>query len=79
MVLVWSVITPEGRDRVRFVQSYLPVGDYAGTMPAACHWLTEQSAQAWRATSPVLELYPWELFDYAAEDAWLEVKTDRGC
>ena len=54
---------------------YLPVADYAGTVPAACHWLMEQSAQDWRATFPMLASYPWELFDYAAKESWFGRQT----
>lgn len=56
---------------------YRPVADYAGTVLAACHWLMEQSAQDWRAKFPTLASYPWDLFDYAAEDAWLEARMGR--
>jgi nucleoside-diphosphate-sugar epimerase len=54
---------------------YRPVANYAGTVPAACRWLVEQSPRDWRVKFPVLASYPWELFDYAAKDAWMEANT----
>lgn len=54
---------------------YEPVADYAGTVPGACRWLMGQPTQGWRSIFPVLASYPWNLFDYAAEDAWLGSRT----
>jgi len=54
---------------------YEPVADYADTMPVACLWLMKQPVQDWRAKFPILASYPRDLFDYAGEDVWLEVRT----
>lgn len=54
---------------------YRPVTTYREALPAAVDWLLEQARRGgpgwdWRPTFPVLAKYP-DLFDYAAEDAWL--------
>ena len=50
---------------------YAPVGAYAETAAPACRWLADHAPADWRAAFPALAAYPWNLFDYAREDAWL--------
>lgn len=51
---------------------YRPVGGYAETIASTCRWLADGAAGGdWRAAFPALAAYPWDLFDYAREDAWL--------
>jgi hypothetical protein len=48
---------------------------YAATAGAICDWLLHTTADKdWRALFPVLASYPYDLFDYQAEDAWLETR-----
>ncbi|WP_254667999.1 NAD-dependent epimerase/dehydratase family protein [Streptomyces griseus] len=57
---------------------YVPVTGYAESLPATVEWLTERlqrSAGDWRAAFPSMAAAydpHGDLFDYAAEDAWLE-------
>lgn len=45
--------------------------DYADHVQPAVHWLAQRNPADWRAAFPQLAAYPWDLFDYAAEDAYL--------
>jgi len=47
---------------------YAPVGTYAETIGASCAWLMAQKAEDWTSIFPQLAIYPFNLFDYAAED-----------
>lgn len=47
---------------------YRPVGSYADLVGAAIDWLAAQPLEGWEARFPQLAAYPWDLFDYAAED-----------
>jgi nucleoside-diphosphate-sugar epimerase len=38
----------------------------------AVEWLVENNPEDWRAAFPQLTVYPWDLFDYAAEDAAMD-------
>jgi hypothetical protein len=50
---------------------YRPQTGYAATV-AICDWLVQATEGAdWRALFPVLASYPYDLFDYQAEDALL--------
>lgn len=40
----------------------------------AVEWLVENNPDNWRSIFPQLASYPWDQFDYAAEDAFLESK-----
>ncbi|MXP27406.1 reductase [Porphyrobacter algicida] len=42
---------------------------YAESIAPAVDWLFETDRYAWQATFPQLARYPWDMFDYAAEDA----------
>ncbi|HEY9373017.1 NAD-dependent epimerase/dehydratase family protein [Streptomyces sp.] len=51
---------------------YRPVVSYADSLPATVAWLTaELTVRDWREAFPGLVKYGIDLFDYAAEDAWL--------
>jgi nucleoside-diphosphate-sugar epimerase len=51
---------------------YVPVTTYGGAVGATCAWLVETARDGdWRDRFPDLALYPWDLFDYAAEDRFL--------
>ncbi|MET9594636.1 NAD-dependent epimerase/dehydratase family protein [Streptomyces sp. NPDC006516] len=58
---------------------YRPVTDYAESLPGTVEWLAAQlRGQDWRQAFPkMLRNYGEGLFDYVAEDAWLE-RYDRG-
>jgi nucleoside-diphosphate-sugar epimerase len=46
---------------------------YAATVAPICDWLRHATeGRDWRALFPILASYPYDLFDYRAEDAWLE-------
>lgn len=50
---------------------YAPVADYAVGVVPAIRWLTEQvPVENWQAVLTGLGKYPYDLFDYAAEDRW---------
>lgn len=44
---------------------------YPGSLEAV-EWLIEHNPADWRAAFPQMTLYPWDLFDYAAEDAAMD-------
>ncbi|MEU9860254.1 NAD-dependent epimerase/dehydratase family protein [Streptomyces sp. NPDC047971] len=55
---------------------YRPVVSYEESLPATVEWLTGRLAvQDWREAFPGLVKYPVDLFDYAAEDAWLAARA----
>ncbi|WP_392668577.1 NAD-dependent epimerase/dehydratase family protein [Streptomyces sp. LN785] len=58
---------------------YRPVTGYAESLPETVEWLAGQlDGRDWRDAFPaMLRAYGEGLFDYAAEDAWLE-RYDRG-
>jgi nucleoside-diphosphate-sugar epimerase len=47
---------------------YRPAGRYAGLVDTAVDWLIGQPADGWEERFPQLAAYPWNLFDYDAED-----------
>ncbi|MDK0518154.1 NAD-dependent epimerase/dehydratase family protein [Streptomyces sp. ML-6] len=53
---------------------YRPVTDYVESLPETVEWLAARLAEGdWTEVFPeMLRAYGRELFDYAAEDAWLE-------
>jgi nucleoside-diphosphate-sugar epimerase len=52
---------------------YKPVASYADAVPETCRWLVGIADKApWPELFPVLAQYPRNLFDYAAEDAFLD-------
>ncbi|WP_329213461.1 NAD-dependent epimerase/dehydratase family protein [Streptomyces sp. NBC_00683] len=58
---------------------YVPVTDYADSLPATVEWLaSELHGRKWTEAFPKMARnYGETLFDYAAEDAWL-AEYDRG-
>ena len=51
---------------------YTPVVDYATGTVAACRWLCDHVPRDdWASVLTGLAKYPYDLFDYAAEDRWL--------
>ena len=44
---------------------------YNVAAPDAVRWLADTAPRDWQAAFPQLAAYPWQLFDYAAEDAYL--------
>jgi nucleoside-diphosphate-sugar epimerase len=54
---------------------YAPVNSYADAVGATCSWLIEAAGKPgrdWRDSFPVLARYPYDLFDYSAEDRFFE-------
>lgn len=45
--------------------------DYATSVAPAVDWLVRVQSRDWRRAFPTLAAYPWDLFDYAAEDVAL--------
>ncbi|MER5912715.1 NAD-dependent epimerase/dehydratase family protein [Streptomyces sp. NPDC001982] len=70
----WSVPLPVVLDMTAAARElgYRPVVSYAESLPATVDWLCARLAgRDWRERFPLLaQVYP-DLFDYAAEDAWL--------
>lgn len=57
---------------------YRPVTDYAGGLAAVLAWAREVTdGRDWRQVFPRLAAYPFSLFDYEGEDAWLATMTSR--
>lgn len=66
----WSIPAPMVLDTGAVRRSLsLEPGRYADRIPAAVAWLERQAPKNWRAAFPQLAAYPFDLFDYAAEDA----------
>ena len=45
---------------------------YARAVPPTVKWLCEHEPAHWRAAFPQLAAYPWDLFDYEAEDRFFD-------
>ncbi len=69
----WSVQRPFVLDTSAAASlGYRPVVTYRETAEAVCRWLAHAADDKnWRELLPVLASYPFDLFDYAAEDAAL--------
>ncbi|MFD9790065.1 NAD-dependent epimerase/dehydratase family protein [Streptomyces sp. NPDC059070] len=54
---------------------YRPVTGYAESLPATVGWIAQRlrDTTGWREAFPAMSKYP-DLFDYAAEDAWLAAR-----
>jgi nucleoside-diphosphate-sugar epimerase len=48
---------------------YTPAADYEQAITPYLEWLTGAEPERWRTAFPQLARYPYDLFDYAAEDA----------
>lgn len=69
----WSVPAPfvVSTDAARRL-GYAPATDYTQAAFSICEWLAGQSTQGWQKRFPVLAAYQFPLFDYEAEDAFLQ-------
>ncbi|WP_189544663.1 NAD-dependent epimerase/dehydratase family protein [Streptomyces gelaticus] len=72
----WSAAHPIVYDMTAAARElgYRPVTDYAQSLPATVEWIAAQlEGRDWTEAFPdMLRAYGKKLFDYAAEDAWLE-------
>lgn len=69
----WSVPRPfvtSGAEAMR--DGSLTRMNYFAGVESAVRWLEQAAPGDWRSTFPQLAAYPWELFDYEAEDALME-------
>ena len=63
----WSVPRPFLIDSAKaMVDGYTPAATYSPQ--AAVQWLADHASGGWRAAFPQLAAYPYDLFDYDAED-----------
>lgn len=70
----WSVPRPFALDcAAAATLGYTPATDYASAVGAACDALTAPLG-SWKQAYPQLAGYPWDLFDYASEDAVFAVR-----
>lgn len=70
----WTVPAPVVCDMsaARRELGYRPVVRYAGTLPETVEWIERRLAgRDWREAYPEMLRAYGDLFDYAAEDAWL--------
>ena len=69
----WSVPRPFVLScRAAVDLGYSPATTYADAVRPICDWLVETAGDGdWRERFSVLASYPWDLFDYAAEDDFL--------
>ncbi len=69
----WSVPRPFVVDcRTAEALGYKPATTYQDAVKLTCDWLVATAGDGdWKDRFPRLASYPWPLFDYAAEDAWL--------
>jgi nucleoside-diphosphate-sugar epimerase len=69
----WSVPKPfTVSDAKGRAIGYRPVGNYSVTVTETCSWLIGQPPEGWKSCFTKLAMYPYDMFDYAAEDRWLE-------
>ena len=69
----WSVPRPfviDGRKAAK--DGRLAKVTYENEAEEAVNWLREINPEDWRAVFPQMTVYPWDLFDYAAEDAAMD-------
>lgn len=69
----WATAFPfVASDAAARAMGYAPVETYRHALPAMCDWLVDQADKGdWREQFPVMAGYPWNPFDYGAEDRWL--------
>lgn len=66
----WSVPRPMIIDGMKAAnEANLAAVTYGAEARDSVQWLRDLNPADWRAAFPQLAAYPWELFDYAAEDA----------
>lgn len=69
----WSVEKPFTVSNTKMIAAgYDLPSTYGSGVLMAGEWLRDFPPADWRASFPQLAAYPWDLFDYAAEDAYLE-------
>lgn len=56
---------------------YRPIGDYRTTVMSACEYLKQNADRDWRQAYPQLAAYPYDMFDYEAEDRWLAMSASK--
>jgi len=75
----WSIPKPFTIDDAKARSAgYRPVGSYRETVSRTCRWLMEQNPNDWRGHFPQLALYPYDMFDYRAEDSFFSASTIGG-
>ncbi|MEF2072360.1 NAD-dependent epimerase/dehydratase family protein [Consotaella aegiceratis] len=71
----WSVPSPFTLDTSRALAlGYGPATIYQDAVGPTCDWLTAQDGARWRTLFPGLAAYPFELFDYRAEDEFFALR-----
>jgi nucleoside-diphosphate-sugar epimerase len=75
----WSVQRPFILDTAAAAAlGYAPRTTYRQTVTTVCDWLARTApTNDWQTLFPVLASYPFNLFDYAAEDALLGADDQR--
>lgn len=75
----WSVPKPFTIDDAKARSAgYRPVGSYQETVARTCRWLLGHKPGDWRAKFPQLALYPYDMFDYGAEDRFFATSAMGG-
>lgn len=68
----WSIPAPFTISAEKALNiGYCPVGNYRTTVASACEFLRQNADHDWRQAYPQLAAYPYDIFDYEAEDRWL--------
>lgn len=69
----WSVPKPfvVSTRRQKLISERSQVEPYGHGAPDSVEWLADLNPADWRAAFPQLAAYPWDLFDYEAEDRFL--------
>ncbi|MEO1219802.1 MAG: reductase [Pseudomonadota bacterium] len=68
----WSLPHPMQIDGSRAAEAIgQPRPHYASRVEHAVQWLCDLNPDDWRTAFPLLAAYPWDLFDYEAEDRFL--------
>lgn len=71
--LWWTQLQP-----TRGLGGYLPATTYAASVGVTFNWLEQEVAPGdWRTLLPQLAAYPWNLFDYEAEDGFLAERAQK--
>lgn len=72
----WSVPRPFVLDNgAALALGYVPVTTYSQSVGAICDELARGDREGWQTRFPVLAGYPYDLFDYEAEDACLKERA----
>lgn len=74
----WSIPSPFTISGAKALGiGYQPVGDYTTTVTSACDYLMQHSNDDWKNAYPQLAAYPYDMFDYQAEDRWLAMSASK--